>query len=64
MAGTGLEDLFIYYEVAKVHAYTTSTETLLLIRILLCGTDRVTNLYRTEPLPVYEPLLGRHTNNT
>jgi hypothetical protein len=64
VAGTGLEDMFIYYEAEKFHVYTTSTQIRLLIRIPLRGTDRVMNLYRTEPLPVYKPLLGRHTNNT
>jgi hypothetical protein len=26
LAGTNLEDMFIYYEVSKVHAYTTSSD--------------------------------------
>ena len=60
LAGTSLEDMFIYYEVAKVQAYGTPSEIRLLIRLPLRGTDRVMNLYRTEPLPMYEPLLKRH----
>jgi hypothetical protein len=52
LAGTSLEDMFLYYEVAKVQAYTTPTEIRLIIRLPLRGTDRVMNLYRTEPLPI------------
>jgi hypothetical protein len=51
LAGTSLEDMFIYYEVAKVQAYATATEIRLIIRLPLRGTDRVMKLYRTEPLP-------------
>jgi hypothetical protein len=32
----------------------------LVIRFPLRGTDRVMSLYRTEPLSIYEALLGRH----
>lgn len=46
LAGTNLEDMFIYYEVAKVQAYATSSEIRLVIKLPLRGTDRVTNLYR------------------
>jgi hypothetical protein len=60
LAETNLEDMFVYYEAAKTHAYTTVNEIRLLIRIPLRGTDRVMNLYRTEPLPVFETLLNRH----
>jgi hypothetical protein len=60
LAGTDLKDMFIYYEVARVHAYATSSEIRLVIRLPLRGTDRVMNLYRTEPLPIYEPILHRH----
>ena len=47
LAETNLEDMFVYYEAAKTHAYTTANEIRLLIRIMLRGTDRVMNLYRT-----------------
>jgi hypothetical protein len=60
LAGTDLEDMFIYYEVAKVHAYAASSEIRMVIRFPLRGTDRVMNPYKTEPLTVYEPLLSRH----
>jgi hypothetical protein len=60
LAVTSMEDMFIYYEVAKVQAYATSSEIRLVISLPLGGTDRVMNLYRTEPLPIYEPLLKKH----
>jgi hypothetical protein len=60
LAGTSLEDMFIYYKVAKVQAYATPSEIRLVIRLPLRGTDRVMNLYRTEPLPIYKSLLKRH----
>ena len=60
LVGTNLDDMFVYYETAKVQAYATPTEIRLIIRLQLRGTDRVMNLYRTEPLPIYEPLLRRH----
>ena len=60
LTGTNVEDMFVYYETAKVQAYATPTEIRLVIRLPLRGTDRVMNLYKTEPLPVYEPLLKRH----
>jgi len=60
VAGTGLDDMFIYYEMAKVQAYATPSDIRLIIRLPLRGADRVMNLYRTEPLPVYEVMLKRH----
>jgi hypothetical protein len=60
LAGTSLEDMFIYYDVARVQAYATPSEFRLVIRLLLRGTDRVMNLYKTEPLPIYENVLKRH----
>jgi hypothetical protein len=60
LAGIILEDMFIYYEIAKVQTYATPSEIRLIIRLPLRGSDRVMNLYRTESLPIYEPLLRRH----
>ena len=59
IAGTNLEDMFVYYETAKVQAYATPSEIRVIIPLPLRGADRVMNLYRTEPLPIYEPLLER-----
>ena len=53
LAGTSMEDMFIYYEIAKVQAFATPSEIRLVIRLPLRGNDRVMNLYRTEPLPIY-----------
>lgn len=60
IARINLEDTLIYYEVALVHAYATTTDIRLVIRFPLRGTDRVMNLYRTKPLPICEAMLGRH----
>jgi hypothetical protein len=64
LAGTNLENMFVYYEVSKVHAYTTSSEIRVIIRIPLRGSERVMNLYKTVPLPVYEPTLKRYMQIT
>jgi len=60
IARTNLEGMLIYYEVALVHAYATTTDIRSVIRFPLRGTDRVMNLYRTKPLPICEAMLGRH----
>jgi len=60
LAGTSLEDMFIYYEVATVQAYATSSEIRLVIKLPLKGADRVMNLYPIEPQHTYEPMLRRH----
>jgi hypothetical protein len=60
LAGTSMQDMFIYYEVAKIQAYANSSEIRLVITLPLRGTDLVMTLYRTEPLSTYEPLLKRH----
>jgi hypothetical protein len=44
LAGTSLEDIFIYYEVAMVQAYATSSEIRLVIKLPLRGADRLMNL--------------------
>jgi hypothetical protein len=64
LAGIRLEDMFVYYQVARVQAYATPSEIRLVIRLPQRGTDRVMNLYRTESLPNYEPLLRRHLQIT
>jgi len=52
--------MIVYYETEKVQAYATPSEIRVIIPLPLRGADRVMNLYRTEPLPIYEPLLERH----
>jgi hypothetical protein len=52
--------MYIYYEVAKVQACATTTAIRLVVRIPLRGADRVMNLFRSVPLPVYSEVLGRH----
>jgi hypothetical protein len=60
IAGFTIENMYIYYEVAKVQAYATTTAIRLVVRIPLRGADRVMNLFRSVPLPVYSEVLGRH----
>jgi len=60
IAGTNLEDMFVYYKTAKVQAYATPSKIRLIIRLPLREADKVINLYRTKPLPIYKPLLKRH----
>jgi hypothetical protein len=57
IAGFTIEN--IYYEVAKVQAYATTTAIRLVVRIPLRGADRVINLFRSVPLPAYSEVLGR-----
>jgi len=39
LAGTNLEDMFVYYEMAKVQAYASPSEIRLTIRLPLRGAD-------------------------
>jgi hypothetical protein len=52
--------MYIYYEVAKVQAYATTTAIRLVVRLPLRRADRIMNLFRSVPLPVYSQALGRH----
>jgi hypothetical protein len=60
IAGTTIENMYVYYEVAKVQAYATTTAIRLVVRLPLRGADRVMNLFKSVPLPVYVEVLGRH----
>jgi hypothetical protein len=60
IAGFTIENMYIYYDVAKVQAYATSTAIRLVVRIPLRGADRVMVLFRSVPLPVYSEELHRY----
>jgi hypothetical protein len=59
LAGTDLDNMYVYYDVARVQAYATLGSIPLVIRLPLRGTDRVMTLCRVEPLPTYSSLLNR-----
>jgi hypothetical protein len=58
LAGTDLDNMYVYYDVARVQAYATLGSIRLVVRIPLRGTDRVMTLYRVESLPTYSSLLN------
>ncbi|PNF23241.1 hypothetical protein B7P43_G17645 [Cryptotermes secundus] len=60
IAGFTVDNMYIYYEVAKVQAYATTTAIRLVVRIPLRGADRVMTLFRSVPLPAYSEVLKRH----
>ncbi|PNF31400.1 hypothetical protein B7P43_G04086, partial [Cryptotermes secundus] len=60
IAGFTIDNMYIYYEVAKVQAYATTTAIRLVVRIPLRGADRVMTLFRSVPLPAYSEVLKRH----
>jgi hypothetical protein len=60
IAGCTIENMYIYYEVAKVQAYATTTAIRLVVRLPLRGADRVMTLFKSIPLPVYSGILNRY----
>jgi hypothetical protein len=52
--------MYVYYEVAKVQAYATTTAIRLVVRLPLRGAERVMTLFKSVPLPAYSGILGRH----
>jgi hypothetical protein len=60
VAGFTIENMYVYYDVATVQAYATTTANRLVVRLPLRGADRVMILFRSVPLPAYSNVLGRH----
>jgi hypothetical protein len=60
IAGSNVENMYVYYEVATVQAYATAAAIRLIVRIPLRGADRVMTLFKNVPLPTYSEVLGRH----
>jgi hypothetical protein len=60
IAGFNVESMYIYYDVATVQAYATTTAIRLVVRLPLRGADRVKTLFRNVPLPTYSKVLARH----
>jgi hypothetical protein len=60
IAGSDMDNMYVYYDVAAVQAYATPTEILLVVRLPLRGADRVMTLFKGAPLPTYSEVLQRH----
>jgi hypothetical protein len=58
IAGFNVESLYIYYDIATVQAYATTTAIRLVVRHPLRGADRVITLFRSVPLPTYSKVLA------
>jgi hypothetical protein len=54
-----MENVYVYYDVATVQAYATTSAIRLVVRIPLRGADRVMTLFKSMPLPTYSESLGR-----
>jgi hypothetical protein len=50
----------MYYEIATEHAYATTTDIRLVVRIPLTGADRVMTLQKPAPTNLLRYILGRH----
>jgi hypothetical protein len=51
--------MYVYYDVARVQAYSTVGANRLVVRISLRGAHRIMTLYRVEPLPTFSTLINR-----
>jgi hypothetical protein len=62
IAGFTIENMYVYYEVAKIQASATTSTTAirLVVRLPIRGADRVMTLFKSVPLPVYSAILDRH----
>lgn len=60
IAGSNIKYIYVYYDVATMQAYLTTTAIRLVVRIPLSGADRVMNLFRSVPLQAYSDVLGRY----
>jgi hypothetical protein len=47
IAGCAIENMYVYYEIAKVQAYATTTAIRLVVRLPLRGADRVMTLFKS-----------------
>jgi hypothetical protein len=58
LTGLTVEDMYVYYTVATVHAVATSKNIRLLVDIPLKATDRQFELYQVHSLPFSMKALG------
>ncbi|KDR16988.1 hypothetical protein L798_09317 [Zootermopsis nevadensis] len=59
ITNTEIDNMYIYYDIAKVQVYATESSIRLVVRIPLRGADRAMSLYKVEPLPTFSALLNR-----
>ena len=60
LTGLTVEEMYVYYTVAAVHAVATSTSIRLLIDIPLKAVDRYFELYKVHPLPFFHKGVGKY----
>jgi hypothetical protein len=59
LTGLTVEDMYVYYTVATVHAVATSKNIRLLIDIPLKAADRYFELYQVHSLPFFHKDIGK-----
>jgi hypothetical protein len=59
LTGLTVEDMYVYYAVATIHAVATSTSIRLLIDIPLYVTDRYFELYQVHSLPFFHESINK-----
>jgi hypothetical protein len=59
LTGLTVEEMYVYYTVAVVHAIATSKNIRLLVDIPLKATDRYFELYQVHSLPFFHKGIGR-----
>ena len=60
LTGLTVEDMYVYYAIATVHAVATSESIRLIIDIPLKATDRYFELYQVHSLPFFHKEIGRY----
>jgi hypothetical protein len=59
LTGLTVEDMYVYYTIATVHAVATSTSTRLFVEIPLKAADRYFELYQVHSLPFFYERIGK-----
>jgi hypothetical protein len=59
LTGLTIEDIYVYYAIATVHAFATSSNIRLSVEIPLKAADRYFELYQVHSLPFFYESIGR-----
>ena len=59
LTGLNIEDMYVYYTIATVHAIATSTSIRLFVEIPLKAADRYFELYQVHSLPFFHEEIGK-----